>query len=152
MKWKTWQAHTQVNMHFSAALAHSNTLLLKADLRQCFCFNNANKHLYCFIWWMAWFMRKSSNQQYFCSFIPGDSEKADFGGEKGEPLPETPPDMLPLVVIVGINNKVSNVFRIYLLNLFENILFTVYKWDNLCEKINGMIVEWSGDYVDHSVF
>lgn len=55
--------------------ACTHTLLLKADPRQYFSFNNANKHLYCFVWWMAWFMRKTSHQQYFSCRIPRDSER-----------------------------------------------------------------------------
>lgn len=67
---------------FKSACMH--TPLLKADLRQYFSFNNANKHLYCFVWWMAWFMRKTSHQQYFSCRIPGDSERADWGRGEGD--------------------------------------------------------------------
>lgn len=77
--------HVFLRMH-----ACTHTPLLKADLRQYFSFNNANKHLYCFVWWMAWFMRKTSDQQYFCCRIPGDSERADCRGEEeGTPQPGT---------------------------------------------------------------
>lgn len=62
--------HVFLRMH-----ACTHTSLLKADPRQYFPFNNANKHLYCFVWWMAWFMRKTSHQQYFSCRIPGDSER-----------------------------------------------------------------------------
>lgn len=60
------------------------TSLTRADPRQYIPFNNANKHLYCFVWWMAWFMRKTLVQQYFRCRMPGDSERADYKGEGKE--------------------------------------------------------------------
>ena len=78
-----WQPHTRAYMYFLRMRACTHAAPLKADPRQYFPFNNANKHLYCFVWWMAWFMRKTSHQQYFTRRIPGDSERRWLWG-RGE--------------------------------------------------------------------
>lgn len=64
---------------------HVHTPMLTADLMQYVPFNNSNKHLYCFPWRMAWFMRNASDQRYFSSALyQGDGEKADCRGEERE--------------------------------------------------------------------
>lgn len=94
-KW-TWQ--NMGTPKWTCILKHAcaHTPLLKADLRQYLSFNNANKHLYCFVWWMAWFMRKTSHQQYFTCRIPGDSERADCRGEEKETLQPSTRDRCPV--------------------------------------------------------
>lgn len=67
---------------FKKLCMHTHTLLLKADPRQYFTFNNANKHLYCFVWWMAWFIRKFPISSISLALYQGTVKGAECGERK----------------------------------------------------------------------
>lgn len=110
--------HVFLRMH-----ACTHTTLLKADLRQYFSFNNANKHLYCFVWWMAWFMRKTSHQQYFTCRIPGDSERADCREKTRRQRSPVPKTHVLYVAPLVVRSSIFNCKKLLNIMIFYHCLF-----------------------------